>query len=172
MRLVEISTRTPILLATGGLTIVLLFFVFPNLPLPVSSLDASFGYTYEQAIAVLTEYGEEGRVLYVWMSLSLDTLLPVAYTSFLVGLIKRLQTFTWMSWFIVLPILSGCLDILENVQLIVMMFQYPEISEIQVNVASTITQLKFLAFHVSLLSVLLLLSIYVVRYFRNRSSSD
>ena len=137
-------TRKTTLAATAVLTIVLLFFVFPNLPLPGTALDSTFGYDSTVAYEVISAYGEDGRTLYIWFSLTLDVLLPIAYVCLGLGLLRLLRPNTVL--LLVFPILTGCLDLLENAQIIVLMLQYPDLSDSQIALASLTTQWKFVLF--------------------------
>ena len=170
LRPILTTSSTPSLIVTGVLTFVLLFLVFPNLPLPGESLDTMFGYTYDEAMGTMTEYSEPGRIRYIWLCSTLDTLLPIAYTGFFCGLIRRLQQTNWTNTLLILPISACCLDWAENMQLMVMMSQFPEVTEHQVQISSITTQMKFCIFGLTVLLVLTLSSMWLSRQFRDRNA--
>ena len=135
-RYLEASSRAPALLVTLASTLILVAAVFPALPIGGEPLDARAGYTHAEALAALEGYGEAGRRTHVWASLTLDTLLPVAYASFLAGLIYRYRP-AERSWMLAyLPLAAGAIDLGENVQVVLLLTRYPDISAGQVAAAS------------------------------------
>lgn len=138
----ESASATPVLVATLLSTLFLVLVVFPVLPVGGELLDAKSGYTYEEAVAALESYGEQGRRVYAWSSATLDTLLPVAYASFLAGLLYRVRPAERLWRLAYVPIGAGVLDLCENVQIIFLLVGYPEVSVPQVASASLFTLSK------------------------------
>ena len=87
----EFTARVPVLVVTAAVSAALIALLFPALPIGGELLDGRFGYTLEEALAAMAGYGEEGRRVYAWASLTADTLLPVAYACCLAGLVYRLR---------------------------------------------------------------------------------
>lgn len=141
-RLIEFAAKTPVLVATAVVAIVLLVFVFPALPLGGELLDARFGYSHADVIAAMSAYGEQGRRVYFWASLTMDTLLPIAYAAFLAGMLYRLRPRYGLWTPALLPVAAGLLDLLENGQIVAMLVVYPDVSPGQVALASVFTQAK------------------------------
>ena len=103
-------------------------------------------------------YGEAGRRIYIWSSLILDTLFPLAYVTFMAGAAYR-----WSGrrrWSLILPIGAGAVDLCENAQVIAMLVRYPNISASQVGAASLFTQGKSYVFQSSL-ALVVILAIFV-----------
>ncbi len=138
----EFAAKTPILIATFIGIFVLVAFVFPVLPVGGELLDLKPGYSQAEVFAAMEEYGADGRRLYAWMSPTLDTLFPLIYVTFFAGVIYRfrLTEKLWVLAFI--PVVAGIWDLCENAQITAMLIQYPDISESQVGLASTFTQIK------------------------------
>ncbi len=138
----EFAGRTRTLLATFIATVVILTLVFPNLPINGEMLDLKSGYSHDEAMTAMAEYGPDGRAAYAWLSLSLDTLLPLVYVTLFAGLIYRfrLTQGTWLLAFI--PVIAGIIDLAENIQITTMLIGYPDIGATQVAWASTTTQIK------------------------------
>ncbi|MCY3813701.1 MAG: hypothetical protein OXH15_18055 [Gammaproteobacteria bacterium] len=140
-RYFELAGKPAVLVTSFAATVVLLA-VFPAIPVGGELLDVRRGYGYDEALAALAGYGTEGRYLYAWASATLDTLLPVAYATFLAGVTyrfrpsERLRVLAW------LPLALGVLDLGENAQIIAMLVQYPDVSEGQVASASAFTVTK------------------------------
>ncbi|MEH6559123.1 MAG: hypothetical protein V7459_09770 [Oceanicoccus sp.] len=138
----ELAAKTLTLIATFIGIVVLVTFVFPAVPVGGELLDLKPGYSYTEVVASMEEYGEDGRNLYAWMSPTLDTLFPLVYVTFFAGVIYRFRPTEklWVLAFI--PVAAGFWDLCENAQITAMLIQYPNISESQVNLASTFTQVK------------------------------
>lgn len=138
--------RTSTLIVTGILSLVFLTLIYLCLAIPLTGplLDATWGYDYEFVTGTLQSYGTEGRDLYVLLSLTLDALLPLSYVALGVGLMHRLRPENKLLF--AFPVATGCLDLLENVQIMAMMVQFPEISDVQVGFSSLTNQLKFALF--------------------------
>lgn len=141
-RFFEFAGKTGTLLATLALVGVVLFLVFPNLPIEGELLDEMSGYSFAEAMRALTGYGTDGRTTYLWSSLALDTLFPIVYVTFFAGLIYRFRATDGTWWFAYIPIIGGIWDLMENVQISMMLLTYPNISEAQVASASIFTQVK------------------------------
>ena len=141
-RYFEFASGTYVLAVTFVATLAFLFLVFPNLPINGELLDLKPSYSYDEAMAALKEYGEDGRTVYAWASPTLDTLFPLVYVTLFAGLIYRFRL-TEGLWFLAyLPVISGMFDLLENVQVTAMLISFPDISESQVAWASTATSVK------------------------------
>jgi len=164
---IEFASRTPALSATLTATLVLSVVVFPVLPIAGEMLDVKMGYTYAEAVAAMESYGERGRQVYAWSSLTLDALLPFVFVSFLAGLIYRFRP-TERYWTLAcLPLAAGVLDLCENIQVVLMLAGFPDVSAGQVAVASLLTLSKWYAFLVCLLLAATLAAIAAGRRVRD-----
>lgn len=141
-RCLEACGGTPVLGATGVATLILLVVGFPALPIGGEMLDVRGAYTHSEALAALESYGEAGRRVYFWASVTLDTLLPVLYASFLAGLLYRFRPVERLWGLAFLPVAAGLVDLGENIQILLMLARYPDISAGQVAVASLFTSAK------------------------------
>ena len=138
----EVASRAPVLGATLVAAVILPVAVFPALPIGGEMLDVKPGYTYDEVISALDGYGTQGRRVYAWSSATLDTVLPVVYVSFLAGLVYRFRPREYLWWLAYLPVAAGVLDLCENIQIILMLMQYPDIDAGQVASASVFTLSK------------------------------
>ena len=138
----DFAGRTVTLAVTFAATAAFLIWVFPSLPIGGEMLDMKTGYSYDEAMASMAQYGPDGRTAYAWGSAVLDTLFPVLYATFFAGLIYRfrLTEGTWLLAFI--PVVAGIGDLAENAQITAMLIQYPDISATQVAWASAFTTVK------------------------------
>lgn len=146
----EASSRVPVLCATLLSTLILVVAVFPSLPISGEMIDVKAGYTHAEALAALDGYGEAGRRAYVWASLTLDTLLPIVYASFLGGLVYRFRPTERLWRLAYLPLAAVVIDLGENVQIFLMLTRYPDIPAAQVASASLFTLSKGYAFLICL----------------------
>ena len=134
--------RTSVLVVSFIATAAFLFLVFPNLPIGGESLDTKASYSFDEAMALMEQYGADGRTTYAWASMLLDTIFPLAYVTLFAGLIYRFRL-TEGTWFLAfIPVLAGILDLLENIQITTMLVQYPDVSATQVAWASAFTSVK------------------------------
>ena len=163
----EFTARVPVLVVTAAVSAALIALLFPALPIGGELLDGRFGYTLEEALAAMAGYGEEGRRVYAWASLTADTLLPVAYACCLAGLVYRLRPKDDLWVLACLPVVAGVLDLCENGQIVAMLIQFPDVSAGQATTASLFTQMKGCAVLASLATVALLAGLALVRRIRN-----
>ena len=173
-RYFEFAGRTRTLLVTFVATAVFLFLVFPNLPINGEMLDMKPGYSYDEAMAAMEEYGPDGRTTYAWGSMVLDTLFPLVYVTFFAGLIYRFRLTEGTWWLAFVPVVAGVWDLGENVQITAMLVGYPDIGPGQVASASAFTAVKgYIGPVYQILGIGLLLAAAVRRLFnRSRGGDD
>lgn len=105
------------------------------------------GYSYQHAISLLEELGNEGRQVYLTRQLPLDFIYPglfaVSYTLLLFWLFsKSFETTSKIYYLAFIPALGGLFDYLENIFIIRMITSFPDLSPGLVQMASTFTLLK------------------------------
>ena len=114
----------------------------------LSLFDMSpMGYSYNQAIELLTTLGVDGRSIYLSVQLPLDFIYPglfaISYALLIIWAMKRyLSTDSKLFLIAFIPILAGGFDYLENISIIAMLSSFPDISENLVSAASTFTIVK------------------------------
>jgi len=138
----EFASRNGTLAATFAATAAFLFLVFPSLPIDGEMLDLKPGYSHEEAMASMEEYGPDGRTTYAWGSAVLDTLFPICYVTLFAGLIYRFRLTEGMWILAFIPVVAGLGDLAENAQITAMLVQYPEVGVTQVAWASAFTTFK------------------------------
>ena len=172
-RYFEFASRTRTLLVTLVATAVFLFLVFPNLPINGEMLDMKPGYSYDEAMAAMEEYGPDGRTTYAWGSMVLDTLFPLVYVTFFAGLIYRFRLTEGTWWLAFVPVAAGVWDLGENVQITAMLVGYPDVGPGQVASASAFTAVKgYIGPVYQILGIGLLLVAAVRRLFNRTPSGD
>ncbi|MDE0363852.1 MAG: hypothetical protein OXI74_21950 [Rhodospirillaceae bacterium] len=167
-RYFEFAGRTRTLLVTFVATAVFLFVVFPNLPINGEMLDVKPGYSYDEAMAAMEEYGPDA-----WGSMVLDTLFPLVYVTFFAGLIHRFRLTEGTWWLAFVPVVAGVWDLGENVQITAMLVGYPDVGPGQVASASAFTTVKgYIGPVYQILGIGLMLVAAVRRLFNRTRSGD
>jgi len=105
------------------------------------------GYSYDYAIKLLSSLGDKGRDQYLYKQLPLDFIYPALFSISSCLLLawlfsKRNNKDSRIFFLCFVPILAGIFDYLENVQIVVMILNYPDISKIQVAFSSAATLAK------------------------------
>jgi len=147
------SGRIVFILFTLTMTIYLLMLLY-SIPLveryaPNTALfDLSpSGYSYQHAVSLLEELGNEGRQIYLSRQLPLDFIYPglfaISYTLLLIWLYsKSVKDTSKIFYLAFIPALGGLFDYLENIYIIRMINAFPDLPARLVQVASTFTLLK------------------------------
>lgn len=166
-RFVEFAAKTPVLITTAIISATLVVVVFPALPIGGDLLDARFGYSHSAVLEAMAAFGEDGRRVYLWASLTLDTLLPVTYVALLAGVLYRVRPQEGLWPLALIPGAAGIFDLGENLQIVVMLLGYPDIPAAQVAAASLVTQLKTLTVLASVTLAVVLAVLALVRRMRS-----
>ena len=160
--------RTWTLAVTFLATLAFLFAVFPALAIGGTMLDVMPGYSHTEAMAAMEGYGASGRSVYATASLTLDTLFPLVYVTLFSGLIHRFRWSDRTAFLAWIPVVAGIVDLGENVQIVAMLFSYPNVGEAQVAVASAFTTVKGWLGPVYQLLAVALLAVAGIRKLRKR----
>ncbi len=112
----------------------------------VDILDLKFSYTPEMARHVISEYGDSGRKYAIQFGLIADTLYPISYTFLFVVLtawiFKAINPIKF-SRVLLLPLIIPMVDYGENLNIAVLMYDYPQLKDWQVHLSSLFTSLKW-----------------------------
>ena len=133
-------------------------------------LDELQGYDREDIQNQMLLYGAAGRALHWRFTLLLDMVFPLAYGAFFGGLLVLAARGTF-DRAILLPVLAVMvLDICENIQIALMLAQFPDLGDRQIALASATTMGKFWAIRFFLwwLSGLVLWKLFKAARARNR----
>lgn len=156
----------------GIIFLVFYFVIFPNLNIGGQALlDAQFSYSPEKAYEIIQAYPPQGRKVYAIVALTLDVIAPIIYSLFLgvilTGLLRSLGlSETIWYCFRFFPFIVGFADILENINISILLLQYPQKIEIIARLASLLTSTKWILFGVNVASIFILLFIAVPRWFQ------
>ena len=145
-----------ILLNLCGLLFVLLpYSIFWNM------IDLYFSYSADSVFKSLYEMGENGRYVYLYSTLILDSFYPILYTSIILGAYVKLFK---NNNILLLPVLAFSLDIVENINITYMNLTYLMLNKVQVAFASSITSLKWI-------TIFIMVSILIYGYLIKRSNA-
>ena len=164
------------LLAAAGL----LTFIMNGTALPFSTptieehsggipiLDMRMSYTPEEAYQLFSALGIAGRQAYRTLHLVPDMLFPISYAllfAFTVAwfLVRLLPLEHPLQWLILIPLISGLADILENLSLVVSGLVYPNRIDWLVQVASLLTKIKFGLMPIGLVFLIIIVVMWFVR---------
>lgn len=105
------------------------------------------GYSYDYAVKLLSSLGNDSRKEYLNSQLPLDFIYPAffAISSFLMLawlFLKRYDRNSKIFYLCFVPIVAGIFDYLENIQIVLMIVNYPDITKAQVVLSSTFTMVK------------------------------
>jgi len=134
------------------------------------------GYNSEYVNTLFTTLGEDGRNAYLFGQIPADMVYPLLYgISFcllIAYFLNKLNKLNGNFFYLVfLPIIGGVFDYLENTGTIIMLNNYPDISDVSVDITNTFSIIKSLSttiYFVVLIITLIALGIKTIK--RNKSS--
>jgi hypothetical protein len=137
-------------------------------------LDMRMSYTPEEVYQLFSALGIAGRQAYRTLHLVPDILFPISYAllfAFTVAwfLVRLLPLDHPLQWLILIPLISGLADILENLSLVVSGLAYPNRIDWLAQVASLLTKIKFGLMPIGLV---FLITIVVMWFVRKRPASN
>ncbi len=133
------------------------------------------GYDLNYVSKLLTSLGENGRLTYLTNQIPVDMIYPLlfglSYCLLLGYFLKKLNKLNSPYIYLcVIPIIAGIADYLENIGIITMLKNYPELKETAVyttNIFSVIKSISTSIFFIALVVILITLGIKVL----NRKTS-
>jgi len=134
------------------------------------------GYNFEYVNTLFTTLGEDGRNAYLYGQIPADMIYPflygISFCLLLAFFLNKLNKLNGNFFYLVfLPIIGGVFDYLENTGTIIMLNNYPDISDASVNITNTFSIIKSLSttiYFVVLIITLIALGIKTIK--RNKSS--
>ena len=126
----------------------LIFFLLPH-NIFSNMLDLRFSYNEEIVNHSFVSIGEDGRQLYFFSALIIDTIYPLLYVSLFLGAYYKL--FNKNTSPLIFPLAAGFFDILENIQVSLLLTDFPALSSQNIFYSSTSTSIKWIAIVISLI---------------------
>lgn len=137
-------------------------------------LDTRESFSPDDAYELFTELGAAGRQAYLTLHLVPDMIFPVSYalTFALISawfLVRLLPLDHRLQWLIMVPLISGLADVIENLSLVICNLAYPGRIDWLVRFAHLLTKVKFGLLPVGLVFLII---IVVVWFIRKRPTSN
>jgi hypothetical protein len=133
-----------------------------------TKLDLRWGYSHDDVVGLLGDYGADGRVAY-GIHLAIDTAYPVAVG--LATILLAAVAFGRRRWLWVAPLVFMVLDVVENVLVGVMVATYPAVSQALVAIAAPITFVKLASFFPTMAVLIVSAVVTAVRWPRGRPTA-
>ncbi|MFK5878847.1 MAG: hypothetical protein QM478_05050 [Flavobacteriaceae bacterium] len=136
------------------------------------------GYDLNYVSELFNYLGENGRETYLTSQIPVDMIYPLlfglSYCLLFGYFLKKLNKLTSPYLYLcLLPVIAGISDYLENIGIIVMLNNYPDLTETTVNVTNIFTVLKSIStsiFFITLIVILIILGIKFVK--KNKTSAN
>ncbi|RUT79995.1 hypothetical protein [Ancylomarina longa] len=136
------------------------------------------GYDLNYVSELFSSLGENGRETYLTSQIPVDMIYPLlfglSYCLLLGYFLKKLNKLNSPFLYLcLLPVIAGISDYLENIGIITMLNNYPDLTETMVNATNTFTVLKSIStsvFFIALIVILIILGIKFVK--RNKTSAN
>ncbi|MCK5730824.1 MAG: hypothetical protein KAH68_07105 [Draconibacterium sp.] len=119
------------------------------------------GYNLEYVNALFKMLGEEGRHHYLYFQIPVDMIFPLLLTitnCLLIALLLKKQKlfrnpFIYLCFF---PLISGIADYAENIGIIRMLIQYPDLIKFDVKINSLFSIVKYTSITISFMAIIVL----------------
>ncbi|PID33228.1 hypothetical protein CR969_01815 [Candidatus Saccharibacteria bacterium] len=113
----------------------------------IKSLDTRLWYSQQDILALFQILQEDGRDKLRLFSGVVDMIYPLVYGALFFLLLKKLAgSFStkksWLKYVCFLPIIAAVFDYIENINILIMLDTFPNISSTQVMLGSAATSLK------------------------------
>ncbi|HHC78591.1 MAG TPA: hypothetical protein ENK46_01820 [Flavobacteriia bacterium] len=136
------------------------------------------GYDLNYVSELFSSLGENGRETYLTSQIPVDMIYPLlfglSYCLLLGYFLKKLNKLNSPYLYLcILPVIAGISDYLENIGIITMLNNYPDLTETMANATNTFTVLKSIStsiFFIALIVILIILGIKFVK--RNKTSAN
>jgi hypothetical protein len=155
-----------VVMVMGILTQTWVYEVYGEATMP----DTRLGYSFGEISDVFDTLGQEG--LYVWAQVHmLDFLFPLTYMFAMafgmnLELMKLYPENLNAKKLVLIPLLGGIADYVENILVLTQIATYPTLSEVVIMIASGITTLKWILLGLGFVIIFVLIPVVVYRKLR------
>ena len=134
------------------------------------------GYDFNYVNELFSSLGENGRETYLTSQIPVDMIYPLlfglTYCLLLGYFLKKLNKLNSPYLYLcLLPIIAGIADYLENFGIITMLKNYPEITEINVNITSIFSLIKSISTSLFFIVLIIMLIIIGIKFFKKNKTS-
>ena len=156
-----------VVMVMAMLTQMLVYDVYGDVTMP----DTRFAYTITEITDVFNTLGQAGLNAWVWAHM-LDFLFPLTYMfamSFGMNMeIQRLNLDGRTKLLVLIPLLGGLADYIENILVLTQIAAYPSLSEFVIVIASAITTLKWVLLGIGFGVIFALIPLLVYQRFSSK----
>lgn len=136
------------------------------------------GYDLNYVSKLFSSLGENGRLTYLTNQIPVDMIYPLlfglSYCLLLGYFLNKLNKLNSPYLYLcLLPVIAGISDYLENIGIIAMLNNYPDLTKTMVNATNTFTVLKSIStsvFFIALIVILIILGIKFIK--RNKTNAN
>ena len=131
------------------------------------------GYNAQYIKALFESLGENGRKVYLFHQLPVDMFYPllygVSYCLIIAYLLKKLDKFNSAYFYLcLLPLAAGLADYAENIVIIMMLNQYPDLSTISMSLSNYFTIIKSMTTSIYFVILIIMLIVMGVKKLNKR----
>ncbi len=164
------KTRLLALIVLSAIWLLFNFVVFPYFGMfyggtkqPI--LDLRIFYSYQDVMLLFNELGASGRMMYLWQLAVADMVYPLVYASLLIILMQMVYV-KQRQWMLFIPMTVALADIIENMQIIMMLYHFPAVGTLLPLTASVFTFAKWLL----AVTVIIVLVIGLIKRYRRKEN--
>lgn len=133
------------------------------------------GYNFEYVNTLFNTLGEEGRHNYLFFQIPVDMVFPLLFAVtnclLIAFFLKKLKQFkSPLIYLCLLPLVSGIADYSENIGIITMLNQYPDISTLTVNITSLFSTIKYTSITISFVVLIIIMAVVGVKYIKRKKT--
>jgi len=130
-------------------------------------LDLEFGYNNEKAYRILTDLGTNGREFHLNKIVPIDFFFPLSYMFFYAVwmgmLLKHLALNNWCKYSIFLPAFAMLCDWVENIGIIIMLKNYPNLPELAILNSSIAGMVKMISIILNWSIIAILFIVFLIK---------
>ena len=129
------------------------------------------GYDYNYVNKLFSALGVNGRETYLTSQIPVDMIYPVlfaiSYGAVMAYFLKKLNKLSSpFDYLCVLPIIAGLADYIENIGIISMLNNYPDVTETAVNITTMFSVIKSITTSIFFLALVVILILFSINYFK------
>ncbi len=134
------------------------------------------GYDLNYVNELFTAIGENGRLTYLSNQIPVDMIYPLlfglSYCLLLGYLLKKMNKLNSQYIYLCLiPIIAGIADYLENIGIITMLKNYPELTEVAVKTTSSFSLIKSISTSAFFIVLIVMLIILGIKFLKSNKTS-
>lgn len=135
------------------------------------------GYDLNYVSELFTSLGENGRLTYLTNQIPVDMIYPLlfglSYCLLLGYLLKKLNKLNSPYIYLCLiPIIAGIADYLENIGIIIMLKNYPELKETTVYTTNIFSVIKSISTSIFFIALILILITFGIKVLNRKTSAN